>query len=369
MDLVQYSLQDAIAFNSGTLSFVVDCPVGFSCPPGSFPITINFPPGTFTVILPPTTGGNDNNQPIVLSLQGCQSLITITLPAGSSQAAINAAAQSIIMQVAAQQAQCNVTPIPPGTPPTTGPQPPIPPSPPGTIPIPIPTPQPQPDFFNEAVYFSKPCTNPAVITYTATLPSWVTVDTANSRLVGSPGTFGGTTQINANATAQSVLNAFANAAITAGTLICFDPTAFSWNNLVWNDPPNTQIDGGTGTWIGDHWTATANNTLGPTNPATADNTSSMTISTIDVIHCRLTVVITTWNVVNPGLTNCPINITQDTNPILSENLSAEAAPGTYIFDFDINPAIASLIEVTNAAAQNFELATQIVYTATLSVLP
>lgn len=105
-DATIYSLQDALFFNGTPLSFVPVCPEGFVCPPGSLPDIIVYPPGTFVVPQPPIIPGF----PIVVQLMGCLSMVSITLPAGSSQAAIQAAATSVIQQVAAQQAICDVTP-------------------------------------------------------------------------------------------------------------------------------------------------------------------------------------------------------------------------------------------------------------------
>ena len=53
-----------------------------------------------------------------------------------------------------------------------------------------------------------------------TLPSWITLDSANSRLVGAAGQFSGTTQAEANASAQRSLDTFGDAAIADGSLYC-----------------------------------------------------------------------------------------------------------------------------------------------------
>jgi len=105
-DAASYSIQDALYFNGTAVTAIVTCPPGATCVPGSFPPVITFPPGTFVFPDVPVVPG----QPITLSLQGCQSLVSITLPAGSSQAAIQAAVNAIIAQVAAQAAQCIIFP-------------------------------------------------------------------------------------------------------------------------------------------------------------------------------------------------------------------------------------------------------------------
>lgn len=105
-DAQSYSLQDALYFSGTPVTAIVTCPPGATCIPGTYPATITYPPGTFVIPNVPLVPG----QPIVLSLQGCQSLVSITLPAGSSPATIQAAVDSIIAQVATQQAQCDAFP-------------------------------------------------------------------------------------------------------------------------------------------------------------------------------------------------------------------------------------------------------------------
>lgn len=58
------------------------------------------------------------------------------------------------------------------------------------------------------------------ITYNGTLPSWITIDVANSRLVGAANTFYQGSQAMANNAAQTALNDFATAAIASGDLNC-----------------------------------------------------------------------------------------------------------------------------------------------------
>ena len=111
-DLTIYNLQDAIFFNGTALSFLVECPDGYVCASGTFPQVFTYPPGTFVFPKPNTPNGN----PIVLSMKGCSSQVTIVLAAGSSAAAQNAAAQQIFNQIGAQQAQCDaIKELPPGS--------------------------------------------------------------------------------------------------------------------------------------------------------------------------------------------------------------------------------------------------------------
>ena len=102
-DLTVYNLQDALFFNGTPLSILVSCPPGYQCNSLSGTLIFTYPPGTFQFPKPPGGAGN----PLVFSLRGCSSVVTIVLPAGSSVAAQNAAAQQVISQVAAQQAQCD----------------------------------------------------------------------------------------------------------------------------------------------------------------------------------------------------------------------------------------------------------------------
>lgn len=72
---------------------------------------------------------------------------------------------------------------------------------------------------NAEVYYDFPCES-GEITYDGTLPSWITIDTENDRLVGAANTFYQGSQAMANNAAQTALNDFATAAIGAGTLTC-----------------------------------------------------------------------------------------------------------------------------------------------------
>lgn len=111
-DLTTYNLQDAIFFNGTPLSFLVTCPPGYYCAPGSFPTTFTYPPGTFSFPIPPAGAGN----PIVLSMKGCSSTVTIVLPSTATLAEQNAAAQQIFNQIAIQQVQCDaIASLPPGS--------------------------------------------------------------------------------------------------------------------------------------------------------------------------------------------------------------------------------------------------------------
>lgn len=93
---------------------------------------------------------------------------------------------------------------------------------------PVPPPLP---FSNDAVFFVVNCGAGTILTYSGTLPGWITIDTANNRLVGNAGTFLGNSTVEATAAAQAALNDFANAGIAAGTLAC-SSTSCCPNNLL-----------------------------------------------------------------------------------------------------------------------------------------
>lgn len=75
------------------------------------------------------------------------------------------------------------------------------------------------NFFNEAVFYVVSCPG-QVLTFTGSLPTWITLDQNNNQLAGAAGTFGGTTQLTANASAQAALNAFGAQQVALGNLAC-----------------------------------------------------------------------------------------------------------------------------------------------------
>ena len=86
-------------------TFLIDCPVGYVCFEGIFPIVITIPKDG----IPGITIGQGGT----MSLLGCQSLISATIPVGASASDIQELANSLFQQWALQQAQCNaLTTIP-----------------------------------------------------------------------------------------------------------------------------------------------------------------------------------------------------------------------------------------------------------------
>lgn len=142
-------------------------------------------------------------------LQCCQSEITRVIPAGSTEAEIEAVVNQMFVECAQQQALCDAeTEFP-------------------TSPV---------VFGNVVVYFSMDCAVDTTITFSGSLPSGVSLDTAGSRVVLAAGVIAGFTQAEVDAAAQSFLNGFCEAAIIAGTLTCEAITTecaefenFSWD--------------------------------------------------------------------------------------------------------------------------------------------
>jgi hypothetical protein len=75
---------------------------------------------------------------------------------------------------------------------------------------------------NDVVYFNHPCPS-GTLTLSVTPPSWITLDSANSRLVGAAGTFTSSSKSAANELAQDALNGYGNQQIGLGTLSCSLP--------------------------------------------------------------------------------------------------------------------------------------------------
>lgn len=110
--------------------------------------------------------------------------------------------------------------------------------------LPIPEP---PIVFNDVVYYSAGCAEDQTLTYDGTLPSWITIDAENNRLVGAANTYQAATQAQANNFAQAALNQFAATAIGDDLLTCSGAISGpDWNSLVWGAPtvtPSTPIPG------------------------------------------------------------------------------------------------------------------------------
>ncbi len=189
-DVETYSLQDRLIFNDQPLSFIVDCPTGSICPPGTWPRVITYPPGTFVFPDPVNPGF-----PYFISLQGCQSVVTRSLPATATPAQVLAAAQEVIQAVAAQQAECDAIGEPP-------------------------PPNPIPQFVNVETYASFPCEECEVIDYDGILPWYITIDRDNDRFVLAAGLLSADSLVSANTQAQDLLNGFVDQSVADGKVTC-----------------------------------------------------------------------------------------------------------------------------------------------------
>lgn len=81
-------------------------------------------------------------------------------------------------------------------------------------------------YTNNTVLFPISCPSgppQQIITFTGTLPSWISIDTVNGNVVGAQGTFQGASTDDATLTAQTNLNTFCNTQIGLGTLFCSPP--------------------------------------------------------------------------------------------------------------------------------------------------
>lgn len=79
---------------------------------------------------------------------------------------------------------------------------------------------------NVAVYYNHACPPGESLAYNGAtpLPAWITVDSANNRLVGAAATFSANTQDQADTNAQNALDAFGDDALADGDLVCEPPT-------------------------------------------------------------------------------------------------------------------------------------------------
>lgn len=189
-----YSLVNGQSYLNDEMTFQIPCPPGYNCtgpsafvrlPPGS----IRFTPTVFTPN-PPTWG--DPWTPEGGNYQftcGTQVLNVLVGSAGFTNAQIIQIVNFLTSCVAIKESIPQLAPVPK-------------------------------PFLNQAVYFVHVCGENEALQYTGTLPSWIQLDTANSRLVVPVGKFPGVTQVAANLAAQTALDSFGNAAVTAGTLFC-----------------------------------------------------------------------------------------------------------------------------------------------------
>jgi hypothetical protein len=179
---VFYNLSNNRSYTNPLLSFQISCGDGTTR-------TVYIEAGTINFILPFPVGFAGPYPPLVM---GCAAggIIVRQIPDNSTQAEIDAIVQGMITTCAqaeaAQQANCNAPEM----------------------------------FRNNVVYFVHACGIGETLSYSATLPDWITLDAANSRLVGAAGKFLDTSQAQADLDAQTALNTFGNAELLDGNLFC-----------------------------------------------------------------------------------------------------------------------------------------------------
>lgn len=186
--LAFYNLNVGKHYSNPLLGFQVTQPDGSV-------LTVYVPPGTVNLNFPYPPDNPGGYPPVVLQCPGGGTIVR-TVPAGSTQAQIDAIINQMILDCAQSIAN---QPPPPGTPPPPNPQ------------------------TNDVVYFNHPCPG-GTLTLSVTPPSWITVDTVNSRLVGAAGTFSSNSKASANAIAQAALNGYGNQQLGLATLTCVTPS-------------------------------------------------------------------------------------------------------------------------------------------------
>lgn len=175
--LVFFSLGRGKSYTNDAMVFTVNCPTG--------PIQVTIPAGTINYTFPFPAGYDGEYPPLVLPCTG--GVIIRTLASGSTQAQIDAVVNEMISTCAQQKANGSCPPV---------------------------------IFGNDQVFFVHNCAAGETLAYSGTLPSWITLDTTNSRLIGAAGTFTGASKTDANSAAQSALDTFGNAALASTALFC-----------------------------------------------------------------------------------------------------------------------------------------------------
>lgn len=114
-DFTRYSLQTN-AFYSPAYNIFGQCPPGYRCLTGLFPMIFSYPAGMFVITMPTLGVSGVTIDDFYMNLQGCQSVFSTLVPAGSTQAQLNTAANAMSLQAAQQQTICDAaTDSPAGT--------------------------------------------------------------------------------------------------------------------------------------------------------------------------------------------------------------------------------------------------------------
>ena len=200
-----YSIDSALQYTNGIISYG-----GTTVPAGAYQVNLN----------PPVSGGVVASDYSV-SMQGCQSTVSTTIPAGTPTSGIQGYMNQLFQLLAQQQAACNSTP-------------------------PVNT------YSNTAVQAG--CPNGKTMSVTGTLPPGITFN--GSQLVAAPGLFASSVSVaDANQKALTLLlSLIANPAIiSCGNPFCGSlPTTLA--DLVWvlhdPNPPGVTLAGSGSTVVG-----------------------------------------------------------------------------------------------------------------------
>lgn len=177
-----YNLSNNKTYANQLMGFQVPCPDGTTR-------EVFIEAGTITYTLPFPVGFAGPYPPLVMGC-GAGGLIVRAVPDGATQDQIDAIVNDMIFTCAQSEALAQVD--------CTQAQ----------------------MYPNGVVFFPVTCGVGETLAYTGSLPSWITLDVANSRLVGAAGKFLDTSQAQADTDAQNALNAFGTAELGNGHLHC-----------------------------------------------------------------------------------------------------------------------------------------------------
>lgn len=170
--LQQYSLNQVVVKNTEFVAVING-------------VTVVIPAGTFSY--PITESISEFGQ---ISFQGCQSLISVSIPAGSTFAEMESLVQGMLNEAAQQQAQCNAPQVP----------------------------QAAPAYLNQQVSVASGCTDPA-LTISASLPAGITQ--SGNNLVCAAGVFSSNaSQADANQRATEFVEDLLEALFSTGGAAC-----------------------------------------------------------------------------------------------------------------------------------------------------
>jgi hypothetical protein len=141
---------------------------------------------TFTLPFPAEFSGD--YPPLVMPCAGGAPIVR-TIPSGATQEAIDAIVEGMFETCGQQQADATCETI-------TG---------------------------NNQVTHAVTCSGDDTITFTGTLPPWITIDEDTNTVIGAAGTFTAQTTAEATANAQAALDAFVTSSIANGSLVCEPP--------------------------------------------------------------------------------------------------------------------------------------------------